>query len=293
MKPSFIQATEEMQTVAREAYAVGAHPSKSGNASLVVDAKADDLPRLQDGKVFPLVGKPLSEIRNQLFLITASSQRLSRVGDADTVDKLGVVAGLAKVAEDGNSVQQVWGFNNNTGERLTSEYETHLRVQEAIKTGGVLHAHPLHLNALLYAGLLSKDNINQLLWQDAIEGFAYLPNGGAVLPPMVPGSHAIGELTAEHFAQGKDIVGWDLHGWVAADSKGLDAAWNKMETAEHTAHTRILALQARVAANLIEGTRDTRTRLVDTELITELLAAFKIGSPQVLEELKQNRASRP
>jgi hypothetical protein len=110
---------------------------------------------------------------------------------------------------------------------------------------------------------------------------------------MVPGSHAIGELTAEQFAQGKDLVGWDLHGWVAADAKGLDAAWNKMETAEHTAHSKILALQARAAMNVIEVLRSTRTRLVDTALIGELLAAFKIGSPQILEELKSKEISYP
>ena len=310
--PSFEQAVSEMQYVCAEAYAGGMHPSKSGNASICVNAGAADLPNnMEDGLVLDVVGQPLHGIRDQLFLVTGSNQRLSRVGSAKSVEDMEKTCGLVRVNEDGTKLTQVWGYNNPTG-RVTSEVDTHFRVQEAIGTGGVHHAHPHALTALMYlatvdeAGtetpVLNNDSFNELLYQRAFEGFAYLEKGGAVIPPLVPGTPKIGHETASKFEgeDAVDIVAWDLHGFVTAHPDGLDPAWNNMETAEHAAHNYQLCLQAAGnVAELLGGTR-MAIRKVPIEAndpaagaLENLVATFGKGSPQIIDQLRSRSELLP
>ncbi|MAT41841.1 MAG: aldolase [Anaerolineaceae bacterium] len=127
---------------------------------------------------------------------------------------------------------------NKTGEfsgnhRPSSEYPFHWAIYKARKDiRAIVHAHSPALIAFSIAGKVPNQRISPVYMEICGEiGFA---------PYAPPGSQRLGEVIAEKFAEGHNIVILENHG-VVAGGPDLITAYQRMESLEFAARTAIQA----------------------------------------------------
>ncbi len=171
------------------------------------------------------------QLKGKYFVVTGSGKYFKNVAK-DPADNLGVI----RVAQDGNSVDLLWGFRD--GGVPTSELPAHLlshiaRLEVDPDHRVIIHCHATHLLALTFSHELTAKAITHTLWEMCTECLVVFPEGVQVLPWLVPGSKEIGEATAEKMKQAR-LVLWAFHGVYGA-GRSLDEAFGLIETAEKAA----------------------------------------------------------
>jgi rhamnulose-1-phosphate aldolase len=172
-----------------------------------------------------------SALKGQLYLVTGTGRYFKNVKDFPERD-----AGLVRIAEDGHSVDLLWGFND--GGQPTSEFPAHLmthiqRQKQDANQRVVMHCHPTNLIAMSFTLPLESKLFSRLLWKMQAESVVVFPEGIGVIPYMTPGTNEIGQATAEAMADYR-LVLWPQHGIFGAGDS-MDETFGLIETAEKAA----------------------------------------------------------
>lgn len=171
------------------------------------------------------------DLAGMYFLVTGTGRYFKNIIDFPERD-----AGLVRIADDGKSVDLLWGFND--GGRPTSEFPTHLmghktRLKQNKNQCVIMHCHPTNLIAMTFTHKLDEREITRILWKMQTESLVVFPEGVGIIPWMVPGTTTIGEATAAKLESFGSVI-WPQHGLFASGSS-LDEAFGLIETIEKAA----------------------------------------------------------
>ncbi|MFX3618913.1 MAG: rhamnulose-1-phosphate aldolase [Sporolactobacillus sp.] len=171
------------------------------------------------------------ELAGFYFLVTGTGRYFKNVIDFPQRD-----AGLVRIAEDGKSVDLLWGFND--GANPTSEFPTHLmghkvRLKQNNEQRVIMHCHPTNLIAMTFTQKLDEKEFTKILWKMQTESLVVFPEGVGILPWMVPGTIEIGMATAAKLEDFRAVI-WPQHGLFASGTS-IDEAFGLIETIEKAA----------------------------------------------------------
>lgn len=171
------------------------------------------------------------DLAGMYFLVTGTGRYFKNVIDFPERD-----TGLVRIAEDGKSVDLLWGFND--GGKPTSEFPTHLmghkvRLRNHKNQRVIMHCHPTNLIAMTFTQDLDEREITRILWKMQTESLVVFPEGVGIIPWMVPGTTTIGEATAAKLENFGSVI-WPQHGLFASGSS-IDEAFGLIETIEKAA----------------------------------------------------------
>ncbi|ERL64762.1 rhamnulose-1-phosphate aldolase [Schleiferilactobacillus shenzhenensis] len=172
-----------------------------------------------------------SALKGDYFLVTGTGRYFKNVTDFPQRD-----LGLVRIADDGKSVDLVWGFND--GGQPTSEFPAHLmthiqRLQHDANQRIVMHCHPTNLVAMTFTLPWNEKLFSRILWKMQAESIVVFPEGVGVLPYMTPGTNEIGAATAKKMGAYR-VVLWPLHGVFGAGDS-IDEVYGLIETVEKAA----------------------------------------------------------
>lgn len=222
----------EMMDTTANLYRLGWDERNGGNISylLTEEEVAEYLDVHHVERVIPIDFEG-SALAGKYFIVTGSGKYFKNV-EKDPEDSLGVI----RIAEDGQSVELLWGFVN--GGRPTSELPSHLmshiaRLEVDPENRIVMHCHATHLLAMTFTHSLDEREFTRTLWQMCTECLVVFPEGVGIIPWLVPGTNEIGEATASKFKESRLVV-WPHHGIYGA-GKDMDETFGLIETAEKAA----------------------------------------------------------
>ncbi len=177
------------------------------------------------------IGAEVPGLAGEYFLVTGSGKFMRNV-QLDLADSAGVI----RVDETGSRYQIVWGLVN--GGKPTSELPTHLMNLEVLKQRDpgmrvVYHAHPANIVALTFVLPLQDEIFTREIWEMETECPVVFPAGIGVVPWMVPGGRAIGEVTVE-IMKTRDVAVWAHHGMFVC-GHDFDETFGLMHTVEKSA----------------------------------------------------------
>lgn len=172
-----------------------------------------------------------SALKGQLYLVTGTGRYFKNVRDFPARD-----AGLVRIANDGHSVDILWGFSD--GGQPTSEFPAHLmthieRQRVDPNQRVVMHCHPTNLIAMSFTLPLESKRFSRILWKMQAESVVVFPEGIGVIPYMTPGTNEIGEATSKAMHDYR-LVLWPQHGIFGAGDS-MDETFGLIETAEKAA----------------------------------------------------------
>lgn len=223
---------QEMSKITANLYRLGWDERNGGNISYLLTEDEitpyiepteviRNIPMIFDGT--PLIGK--------YFIVTGSGKYFKNVID-DPAKNLGII----RIAEDGHSVDVLWGFSD--GGVPTSELPSHLmshiaRLLVEPEHRVIMHCHPTNLIAMTFTHDLDEVAFTKTLWQMCTECIVVFPDGIGVIPWMVPGTDSIGQQTSKRMQTVHSVV-WPHHGLFGAGTS-LDEAFGLIETIEKAA----------------------------------------------------------
>ncbi|WP_018665241.1 rhamnulose-1-phosphate aldolase [Heyndrickxia acidiproducens] len=223
---------KEVAKITYQLYDHGWDERNGGNVSYLL-TKDEIAPFEDTGKVWRNIpiqfdGK---ELAGKYFLVTGTGRYFRNIIDFPERD-----LGLVRIAEDGKSVDLLWGFADNG--LPTSEFPTHLmghqtRLQQDNNQRVIMHCHPTNLIAMTFTQPLDEKALTKILWKMQTESLVVFPEGVGVLPWMVPGTVAIGEATADKLKHFRSVI-WPQHG-IFASGTSIDEAFGLIETIEKAA----------------------------------------------------------
>lgn len=229
LKAPFVQ---EMAKITANLYRLGWDERNGGNISYLL-TEEEITPYLETSEIvrnIPMIfdGTPLI---GQYFIVTGSGKYFKNVID-DPRKNLGII----RIAEDGKSVDVLWGFSD--GGVPTSELPSHLmshieRLKVEPEHRVIMHCHPTHLIAMTFTHNLDEIAFTKTLWQMCTECIVVFPDGVGIIPWMVPGTDLIGKETSKRMQNVHSVV-WPHHGLFGAGTS-LDEAFGLIETIEKAA----------------------------------------------------------
>lgn len=229
LEASFV---EEMVEVTSNLYRLGWDERNGGNISYLLD-EAEVSEYLDTTNVLRNIPMDFdgTALKGKYFIVTGSGKYFKNVAK-DPANNLGIL----KVAEDGQSVDLLWGYTD--GGVPTSELPAHLmshiaRLEVDPENRVVMHCHATHLLAMTFSHELTSKAITRTLWEMCTECMVVFPEGIQVLPWLIPGSNEIGEATAEKMQEAR-LVLWSFHGVYGA-GRTMDETFGLIETAEKAA----------------------------------------------------------
>lgn len=229
LEASFV---EEMVEVTSNLYRLGWDERNGGNISYLLD-EAEVSEYLDTTNVLRNISMNFdgTALKGKYFIVTGSGKYFKNVAK-DPANNLGIL----KVAEDGQSVDLLWGYTD--GGVPTSELPAHLmshiaRLEVDPENRVVMHCHATHLLAMTFSHELTSKAITRTLWEMCTECMVVFPEGIQVLPWLIPGSNEIGEATAEKMQEAR-LVLWSFHGVYGA-GRTMDETFGLIETAEKAA----------------------------------------------------------
>ncbi|WP_125715311.1 rhamnulose-1-phosphate aldolase [Companilactobacillus kedongensis] len=171
------------------------------------------------------------DLAGMYFLVTATGRYFKNIIDFPERD-----LGLVRIAEDGKSVDLMWGYND--GAAPTSEFPTHLmghqeRLKHDPKQRVVMHCHPTNLIAMTFTQELDEKKLTRIFWKMQTESLVVFPEGVGIIPWMVPGTIDIGKATAGKLADYRSVI-WPHHG-IFCTGETIDEAFGLIETIEKAA----------------------------------------------------------
>ena len=133
-----------------------------------------------------------SELAGKYFIVTGSGKYFKNV-IKDPAVNLGVI----RIGQNGHSYELLWGFAD--GGVATSELPTHLmnhmqRLKVDPKHRIIMHCHATHLIGMTFTHSLDEIEFTKTLWEMCTECLVVFPEGVGIIPWMVPGTDAIGEV---------------------------------------------------------------------------------------------------
>jgi rhamnulose-1-phosphate aldolase len=214
----------------------------AGNLSVDVTDLVAPSPRPGGESLFCKELVTYAELKNRVFLTTATGSRLREVGRRPERALL-----LTQVTNALDGYRVLWG-GEGTERKATSEFVSHLKIhgflrRSGLPAGTVLHTHPDPLIALTHLPRFRKeDALNRMLWSMHPEMKVFLPEGVGFAPYRVPGSEALADATLVALMKHR-VVLWEKHGVVAV-SKTLSGAFDLVDTVNKSAKIFFLCKSA-------------------------------------------------
>lgn len=189
-----------------------------------------------------------SYLAGKLFLVTGSGKYFKNVTDEPQVN-----LGLIRVAQNGKSVDLLWGFSD--GGVPTSELPAHFMSHiERLKTDKnhriIMHTHTTNVIAMTFVHDLDERAFTRTLWQMCTECLVVFPDGVGVLPWMLCGNDEIGYATAEKMKDRRVVV-WGMHGIFGAGTS-VDEAFGLIETVEKSAEIYIKVMNTPIKQTITD-----------------------------------------
>ncbi|BAN74920.1 MULTISPECIES: rhamnulose-1-phosphate aldolase [Lacticaseibacillus] len=246
LNPEYTQAfidspfVQQMQKVTWNLYQHGWDERNGGNVSYrLTEQEVSQYGDVHEVKRNIPIKFDASELAGQYFLVTGTGRYFKNVKDFPESD-----TGLVRIAEDGHSVDLLWGFSD--GGQPTSEFPAHLmthiqRLKKDPNQRVVMHCHPTNTIAMTFTLPWKEKLFSRIFWKMQAESIVVFPEGVGVLPYMTPGTNEIGQATAEKMVTYR-IVLWPLHGIFGAGDS-IDETYGLIETIEKAA-TIYTAIQA-------------------------------------------------
>ena len=126
--------------------------------------------------------------------------------------------------------------NAEDGKKPSIEFDMHFNIHlNRKRTGAVVHLHPTHVVAAMYAGLDLRKMAAEF------PELGRYTKVGLTVPSVPPGSEDLANITAENL-KGVDIVGQDRHGVTAH----ADNPWDAFEHIERLDHICQIVLKSGV-----------------------------------------------
>lgn len=202
------------------------------------------------------------ELAGMYFLVTGAGRYFKNIIDFPERD-----TGLVRIAEDGKSIDIVWGFND--GGKPTSEFPTHLmshatRLKFDANQRVIMHCHPTNLIAMTFTFPLDEKELTKTLWKMQTESIVVFPDGVGIVPWMVPGNPEIGKVTSEKLKEFSSVI-WPHHGLFASGTT-IDEAYGLIETIEKAAEI----------FNIIRSTGGNILQTITDKQLADLAEAFKV-----------------
>ncbi|MDO1604851.1 rhamnulose-1-phosphate aldolase [Lactobacillus sp. YT155] len=223
---------EEVKKITFRLYDHGWDERNGGNVSYRILeeelANFSDINEVKRNIPIDFDGKDLS---GMYFLVTATGRYFKNIIDFPERD-----LGLVRIADDGKSVDLMWGYND--GASPTSEFPTHLmghqaKLKQKPSQRVVMHCHPTNLIAMTFTQKLSEREFSRILWKMQTESLVVFPEGIGIIPWMVPGTIDIGEATSAKLKDFPAVI-WPQHGIFGTGST-IDEAYGLIETIEKAA----------------------------------------------------------
>ncbi|MGN0796618.1 MAG: rhamnulose-1-phosphate aldolase [Christensenellales bacterium] len=256
---------EEMKSTTANMYRLGWDERNGGNISYMLDESQVAEYLDVDSVIRTIaIGFDASMLAGKYFIVTGTGKYFKNV-EKDPANNLGVF----RISKDGKQAELLWGYKD--GGRFTSELPAHLmshiqRLQVDPDNRIIMHTHPTNLLAMTYVHSLDSREFTRTLWQMSTECIVVFPDGVEVLPWMLCGTNAIGEVTARKMKNSRVVV-WALHGIYGA-GKTLDETFGLIETVEKASQIYMLT------ANL------PRVNTITDAQLKELAQAFGVNYRQ-------------
>lgn len=223
------KVVQELCAITYDMWRNGWDEYNGGNVSYLLSE--DEVGELQEG--VPRVKVEVEAVPESLvgrcLLITASGSHFRTLKDHAKRD-----TGVVRIVTNGYEV--LWGFEENR--KPTSEFYMHILAHAKRLSINPHHRVVVHnhaTNIVLYSLLneVTSQSLTLDLWSVLTESIVVFPDGIAVLPWEVPGTHQIGLDTAEELAEHRIVV-WAKHGVL---STGVDYqdCFGLIETADKAA----------------------------------------------------------
>ncbi|MEC5273653.1 rhamnulose-1-phosphate aldolase [Caldifermentibacillus hisashii] len=203
-----------------------------------------------------------ADLAGMYFLVTGTGKYFKNIIEFPNRD-----VGLVRIAEDGKSVDIVWGFND--GGKPTSEFPTHLmghatRLKVNPNQRVIMHCHPTNLIAMTFTFPLDEKEITKTLWKMQTESIVVFPDGVGIVPWMVPGNTEIGKVTSDKLKEFSSVI-WPQHG-IFASGSSIDEAFGLIETIEKAAEIY----------NIIQATGGQIQQTITDQQLANLARAFGV-----------------
>jgi rhamnulose-1-phosphate aldolase len=196
----------------------------------------------------PVGGKRLSRsyptLAGRYFLVTGTGRRFRDFARDAEHNSM-----VLRLDEQGAGYAELWGGLDGLTFRPTSEFSSHLALQEHLLAAGgrdrvVLHSHPTELIALTHMPECRHErNLNRLLWSVLSEVKMSLPKGVGLVPYRVPGSEELAVATEEAIRRGHVVALWQYHGCLAVGSSPSEA-FDRIDVANKAARVALLCRSA-------------------------------------------------
>lgn len=194
----------------------------AGNISVnLADLPPSSLPSDYQPFFIPLPAA-CPQLAGMSFLITATNRRMRDLAKQPLRNAV-----IIRIADDG-CCYNIISHRGKTDLRPTSELATHLGIHSALITRGsgeraVLHTHATELIAVTHFNeLCDVEKLNHALLSMHPEIKIFLPDGAGFIPYALPGTTAIGELTAPAFRKHNAVI-WEKHGIFTAGHNTAEA----------------------------------------------------------------------
>ncbi|MGT2784680.1 rhamnulose-1-phosphate aldolase [Streptococcus merionis] len=233
--------------------------------TLLADLEETDFEIYGDEKKEVKVLPVPENMQNRHILITASWSHFRNLKNQPAVD-LGIIQTTAE------GYQIVAGLNS--GKRPTSEIFMHIlahaaRLEQNPDHKVVVHNHATNIVIYSLLNEVTSKSMTLDLWSVLTESIVVFPDGIAVLPWEVPGTHQIGLDTAEELKNHRMVV-WAKHGVLSTGTSYQDC-FGLIETADKAAH---IALELQK----ISGKSIYDNNTLSTDNLKEVCRALKVDS---------------
>ena len=174
---------------------------------------------------YPLYPLPATcqALAGQYLLVSGAGTRMRNLAKQPLLNLL-----LLRISDDGTSyIHLPIRQEIDTALRPTSEFITHLIVQEHLLTTGrkeqaVVHTHVNELIALTLDPKITNETIlNQVLGSILTEMAMLIPKGVGLIPFLEPGSEDVARATAESLLK-HDMILWARHGVITVGTDLYD-----------------------------------------------------------------------
>lgn len=158
-----------------------------------------------------------------IFLLTATGSRMR-----DLARKPEEHLCFVRIDDAGSGYRQFCLCPECAGNQPTSEFPTHVLIQEMLltKPGGhkaLVHTHATELIALTQiAEFTTEKAINRLLWSMHPETVIFVPEGIGLIPYTIPGTKKIALATRKGLEKHRVVI-WEKHGVFATGTNVLEA----------------------------------------------------------------------
>lgn len=211
-------------------------------------------------------------LEGQCIAITASGSYFRNAAD-DPNAGMGVVF----FGEEGRAFRVVAGFQN--GAKPSSELAAHAAAHEALmgcapEKRVLYHAHAPAMASVTNVLEPNSKTVTRALWCTMIECMTIFPQGIGVVPPMIPGTQKIAEVTAG-LLRNHDLVVWSHHGMLCPGAS-FDEAFGLAHMVEKAARIWCDAAAAAGSPALVRG--------VSQELLEAISQSYGLkANPSYLE----------